>query len=85
VAARVQEQASKLDKYFDRITSAACLLKRGTDVTSAAINLIRIELGVPGRKRTLWLHRNCGWPRDLLFQEQLAQLEPSGISISATM
>ena len=51
VAARVQEEADKLDKYFDRITSCRVIVeaphrhhRRGEPFH------IRIELGVPGKE-----------------------------------
>jgi ribosome-associated translation inhibitor RaiA len=51
VAARVQEEAAKLDKYFDRITSCRVIVgaphrhhRRGEPFQ------IRIELGVPGKE-----------------------------------
>jgi ribosome-associated translation inhibitor RaiA len=51
VAARVQEEAKKLDKYFDRITSCRVIVeaphrhhRRGEPFH------IRIELGVPGKE-----------------------------------
>jgi len=51
VAARIQEEADKLDKYFDRITSCRVIVeaphrhhRRGEPFH------IRIELGVPGKE-----------------------------------
>jgi ribosome-associated translation inhibitor RaiA len=51
VAARVQEEAAKLDRYFDRITSCRVIVeaphrhhRRGEPFH------IRIELGVPGKE-----------------------------------
>lgn len=58
VAARVQEEAAKLDRYFDRITSCRVIVeaphrhhRRGEPFH------VRIELGVPGKELSLRMSR----------------------------
>jgi ribosome-associated translation inhibitor RaiA len=49
VIARIQEEADKLDRYFDRITSCRVLVEARHHRRGDPFH-IRIELGVPGKE-----------------------------------